>query len=81
MKNAPVQFEYQTIHEESHGVSQSFTRSALALVKLFFGIPKTLQVVGKDNDTLKAQLVKFWERAEEITSESGTVTIKLIGGR
>ena len=81
MKNTPVPFEYQTIHEESRGTSRSYTRDALALVKLFFGIHKTLQVVGKNNDTLKTQLVKFWERAEDIASESGTITIKLIDGR
>ncbi len=81
MNNASQTFEYQTINEEAHGASVSEMRSSSAILKLFFGIPKTLQVVGKDNDTFKGQLAKFWERFCEITSDSGTLTIKLIEGR
>ncbi len=81
INNAPPEFEYQTIREESRGSSANAMRSSVAALKLFFGIPKTLQVVGKDNDTFKGQLAKFWERFCEITSEDGTLSIKLIEGR
>ncbi len=81
MNNASAKIEYQTIREESRGATAEVTRHSVAALKLFFGIPKTLQVVGKDNDTYKGQLEKFWERFLGITTEEGTLTIKLIEGR
>jgi HD-GYP domain-containing protein (c-di-GMP phosphodiesterase class II) len=81
MSNPLPEFEYQTIRDESRGSSAEVTRNSVAALKLFFGIPKTLLVVGKDNDTFKSQLEKFWERFLGITSEGGALSIKLIEGR
>lgn len=51
------------------------------MLSLFFGLGRTLQMVGKDNDTYQQQLEKFWEQAALICKGESNVTIKIVDGR
>ncbi|MFQ5606657.1 MAG: HD-GYP domain-containing protein [Candidatus Zixiibacteriota bacterium] len=51
------------------------------LLTMFFGLPKTLRLVGHENDTFKNQLGKFWERFESFSRGAPKLTIKIVNGR
>lgn len=51
------------------------------LLTVFFGLGKTLRLVGHDNDTFKNQIGKFWERFQAIADGSDKLTIKIVNGR
>ena len=52
-----------------------------ALLAVFFGLGKTLRLVGHDNDTFKNQIGKFWERFKNVAEDSDKLTIKIVDGR
>lgn len=51
------------------------------LLTIFFGLGKTLRLVGHDNDTFKNQIGKFWERFHIIAESSDKLTLKIVNGR
>lgn len=51
------------------------------LLSLFFGLGKTLRLVGFDNDTFKNQIGKFWERFKLAAKGTDKLTIKIVTGR
>ena len=51
------------------------------LLTIFFGLGKTLRLVGHENDTFKNQIGKFWERFQLITDGSDKLALKIVNGR
>ncbi|HSH00710.1 MAG TPA: HD domain-containing phosphohydrolase [candidate division Zixibacteria bacterium] len=47
---------------------------------LFFGIGKTLQMVGDSNETFTNQLDKFWSLARAASDGAGIVSVKIVEG-
>lgn len=63
------------------GHPQRISADGALLLSLFFGLGRTLQMVGADNDTYQQQLEKFWELATQISGSGAPLTIKIVDGR
>lgn len=48
---------------------------------LFFGLGRTLQMVGPGNDIYQQQLEKFWEQIGQVCRGDSRATIKIVDGR
>lgn len=66
--------------DETANFPQRTSVNAGRMLTLFFGLSKTLKMVGRNNDTFANQLEKFWEVATR-ERDGDTLTIKCVSGR